>query len=245
MVLKCLGGYFQHCVPLYSQKTFTVHMDIEQIFKNNQVWVNDKLGVDPNYFKDLANGQNPDILYIGCSDSRVTAEEIMGVKPGDVFVMRNISNMVSNLDLSAMSVIDYAVTILNVKNIVICGHYGCGGVKAAMESKDLGILNPWLRNIRDVYRLHRDELKDIQCEEEKYRRLVELNVQEQCVNVIKTADVQIAVRQGKLAVHGWVMDMATGKLIDLKIDFEKVLEGIMEIYHLDKEAIKSEYNLKD
>ena len=210
-------------------------MDIEQIFKNNQTWVNQKLGMDPHYFKNLANGQNPDILYIGCSDSRVTAEEIMGVNPGDVFVMRNISNMVSNLDLSAMSVIDYAVSILKVKNIVVCGHYGCGGVKAAMESKDLGILNPWLRNIRDVYRLHRDELKDIEDEEQKYRRLVELNVQEQCVNIIKTADVQIAVRQGRLAVHGWVMDMATGKLIDLKIDFEKVLEGIMEIYHLDKE----------
>ncbi|WP_310992698.1 carbonic anhydrase [Aequorivita marina] len=214
-------------------------MDIDQIFKNNQTWVNDKLGVDPNYFKDLASGQNPDILYIGCSDSRVTAEEVMGVKPGDVFVMRNISNMVSNLDLSAMSVIDYAVSVLKVKNIVICGHYGCGGVKAAMESKDLGILNPWLRNIRDVYRLHRDELKDIEDEEQKYRRLVELNVQEQCVNVIKTADVQIAVRQGRLAVHGWVMDMATGKLIDLEIDFEKVLEGIMEIYHLDKDEIVS------
>lgn len=214
-------------------------MDIEQIFKNNQVWVNNKLGADSEYFKNLASGQNPDILYIGCSDSRVTAEEVMGVKPGDVFVMRNISNMVSNLDLSAMSVIDYAVSVLQVKNIVICGHYGCGGVKAAMESKDLGILNPWLRNIRDVYRLHRDELKDIEDEEEKYRRLVELNVQEQCVNVIKTADVQIAVRKGQLAVHGWVMDMATGKLIDLKIDFEKVLEGIMEIYHLDKDEIDS------
>ncbi|MGB3343388.1 MAG: carbonic anhydrase [Aequorivita sp.] len=209
-------------------------MDIEQIFKNNEVWVNEKLRMDPNYFKNLANGQNPDILYIGCSDSRVTAEEVMGVKPGDVFVMRNISNMVSNLDLSAMSVIDYAITALNVKNIVICGHYGCGGVKAAMQSEDLGILNPWLRNIRDVYRLHRDELNAIEDEEEKYRRLVELNVQEQCVNVIKAAIVQIAVRQGKLAIHGWVMDMATGKLIDLKIDFEKVLEGIMEIYHLDE-----------
>jgi len=153
-------------------------MDIEQIFKNNEDWVNKKLGLDPNYFKNLANGQNPDILYIGCSDSRVTAEEVMGVNPGDVFVMRNISNMVSNLDLSAMSVIDYAVTVLNVKNIVICGHYGCGGVKAAMQSEDLGILNPWLRNIRDVYRLHRDELNAIEDEEEKYRRLVELNVQE-------------------------------------------------------------------
>src|SRR5690606_22391805 len=117
------------------------------------------------------------------------------------------------LDLSAMSVIDYAVNILKVKNIVVCGHYGCGGVKAAMQSKDLGILNPWLRNIRDVYRLHRDELNSIENDEEKYRRLVELNVQEQCVNVIKTANVQIAVRQKRLSVHGWVMDMETGKLI--------------------------------
>lgn len=209
-------------------------MDIPQIFENNREWVKGKLRIDPDYFKNLSNGQNPDILYIGCSDSRVTAEEIMGVKPGDVFVMRNISNMVSNLDLSAMSVINYAVSVLHVKHIVICGHYGCGGVKAAMQSEDLGILNPWLRNIRDVYRLHREELNNLPDEEQKYRRLVELNVQEQCVNVIKTADVQLAVRKGELAIHGWVMDMSTGELIDLKIDFEKVLEGIMEIYHLDE-----------
>lgn len=209
-------------------------MDIPQIFENNREWVKEKLRIDPDYFKNLSNGQNPDILYIGCSDSRVTAEEIMGVKPGDVFVMRNISNMVSNLDLSAMSVINYAVSVLHVKHIVICGHYGCGGVKAAMQSEDLGILNPWLRNIRDVYRLHREELNNLPDEEQKYRRLVELNVQEQCVNVIKTADVQLAVRKGELAIHGWVMDMSTGELIDLKIDFEKVLEGIMEIYHLDE-----------
>lgn len=208
-------------------------MNIEEIFQNNQKWMNEKLGNDPEYFQKLSNGQHPDILYIGCSDSRITAEEIMGVQPGDVFVMRNISNMVSNLDLSAMSVINYAVSILKVKHIVVCGHYGCGGVKAAMQSEDLGILNPWLRNIRDVYRLHRQELNSITDEDQKYRCLVELNVQEQCVNIIKTADVQLAVRQGKLAIHGWVMDMYSGKLIDLKIDFEKVLEGIMEIYHLD------------
>lgn len=209
-------------------------MDIEQIFKNNQTWVNEKLGIDPNYFKNLADGQNPDILYVGCSDSRISAEEIMGVQPGDVFVMRNISNMISNLDLSAMSVVNYAVDILEVKHVVICGHYGCGGVKAAMQSEDLGLLNPWLRNIRDVYRLHREELNAITDEEQKYRRLVELNVQEQCVNVIKTAVVQLAVRNRDLAVHGWVMDMATGKLIDLKIDFDNILKGIMEIYHLDE-----------
>src|SRR5690606_36091021 len=160
----------------------------------------------------------------------VTAEERRGAKQGDIFVMRNISNMVSNLDLSAMSVINYAVNVLKVNHIIVCGHYGCGGVKAAMQSKDLGILNPWLRNIRDVYRLHQKELNSISDEEQKYKRLVELNVQEQCVNIIKTADVQIAKRNRNLKVYGWVMDMETGKLIDLKIDFEKVLKGIMEIY---------------
>ncbi len=208
-------------------------MNIEQIFKNNQAWVSEKLGNDPDFFKNLSEGQNPEVLYIGCSDSRVTAEEIMGARPGEAFILRNIANMVSNLDLSAMSVINYAVNFLKVKHIIVCGHYGCGGVKAAMQSEDLGILNPWLRNIRDVYRLHRNELNKIEDDQQKYRRLVELNVQEQCVNVIKTADVQLAYRNRNLTVHGWVMDMATGKLIDLQIDFDKVLKGIMEIYHLD------------
>jgi carbonic anhydrase len=208
-------------------------MDIDQIFKNNELWVNEKLGIDPNYFKNLAVGQKPEVLYIGCSDSRVTAEELMGAKPGEAFIHRNIANLVSNLDLSAMSVINYAVSLLKVNHIIICGHYGCGGVKAAMESKDLGILNPWLRNIRDVYRLHRVELNSINDEEEKYRRLVELNVQEQCVNVIKTADVQIAYRKRGLTVHGWVLDMESGKLIDLNINFDEILKNIREIYHLD------------
>ena len=208
-------------------------MNIDQIFKNNKAWVHEKLGLDPEYFKNLSEGQSPEILYIGCSDSRVTAEEIMGAKPGEAFILRNIANMVSNLDLSAMSVINYAVSHLKVNHIIVCGHYGCGGVKAAMQSQDLGILNPWLRSIRDVYRLHKAELNNISQEEDRYRRLVELNVQEQCVNVIKTADVQLAYKERNLTVHGWVMDLGTGKLIDLKIDFDKVLKGIMEIYHLD------------
>jgi len=208
-------------------------MDIQKIFNNNKEWVSEKLGQDPDYFKNLSKGQNPDILYIGCSDSRVTAEELMGVGPGEAFVHRNIANMVSSLDLSVMSVINYAVGALNVKHIVVCGHYYCGGVKAAMESKDLGILNPWLRNIRDVYRLHKDELNSIDDEDEKYKRLVEINVQEQCVNVIKTAVVQKAIRHGHLTVHGWVFDIHSGKLIDLKIDFEEVLSEIREIYHLE------------
>ncbi|MCK0130081.1 carbonic anhydrase [Flavobacteriaceae bacterium F08102] len=209
-------------------------MDIKQIFKNNIDWVNEKLQLDSNYFKTLSKGQNPDILYIGCSDSRVSAEELMGVSPGDVFVHRNIANMVPNTDLSAMSVIDYAVVHLKVNNIVVCGHYYCGGVKAAMESADLGILNPWLRNIRDVYRIHKEELNAITNQDAKYKRLVELNVQEQCINVIKTAEVQQAFIDRNITVHGWVFDIHTGKLIDLEIDFKKVMENVMEIYRLKR-----------
>lgn len=207
-------------------------MEISQIFANNQEWIKSKLKNDPHYFNNLAMGQNPKVLYIGCSDSRVTAEELMGAKPGEVFVMRNIANMVSNTDLSAMSVITFAVSHLKVKHVVVCGHYYCGGVKAAMQAADLGILNPWLRSIRDVYRLHKTELDAIADEEERYKRLIELNVQEQCVNVIKTADVQKAIKTENLKVHGWVFDIKTGELKDLKIDFEKILGEIMEIYRL-------------
>ena len=208
-------------------------MKIAQIFENNKLWIQEKLTLDKDYFKNLSKGQNPGILYIGCSDSRVTAEELMGVEPGDAFVHRNIANMVSNLDLSAMSVIDYSVSLLKVDHIVVCGHYGCGGVKAAMQSADLGLLNPWLRNIRDVYRMHEKELNAISNEEKKYERLIELNVQEQCINVIKTAAVQKADKERGIQVHGWVFDIHSGKLIDLKIDFRKILEDVMEIYRLD------------
>jgi len=207
-------------------------MNIDQIFRNNQEWIREKLKTDRDYFNNLALGQNPEVLYIGCSDSRVTAEELMGAKPGEVFVHRNIANMVANTDLSAMSVITYAVSFLKVRHIVVCGHYYCNGVKAAMQSADLGILNPWLRNIRDVYRLHKKELDSITDEEMRYKRLVELNVQEQCVNVLKTSDVQKAYKERNLTVHGWVFDINTGKLNDLKIDFGHILGEIMEIYRI-------------
>lgn len=206
---------------------------ISQIFEKNKVWVAEKLHQNPDYFKDLATGQQPEYLYIGCSDSRVTAEDMMGVQPGEVFVHRNIANMVISIDLNAMSVLNYAVRHLKVNHIIVCGHYACGGVKAAMQSADLGILNPWLRNIRDVYRIHLEELRAITNEEDRYDRLVELNVQEQCVNLIKTAAVQKAYKERGLQVHGWVFDIHTGKLIDLKIDFPKILEHIMEIYRLE------------
>lgn len=207
-------------------------MDVARIFENNRKWVDEKLKIDGDYFKTLSEGQNPEFLYIGCSDSRVTAEELMGVKPGQAFVYRNIANMVSNNDLSAQTVVGYAVTHLKVNHIVVCGHYYCSGIKAAMQSADLGILNPWLRNVRDVYRLHKTELNAIADEDARYKRLVELNVQEQCVNVIKTADVQKAYKERQLKVHGWVFDVSTGKLIDLKIDFDKIMNEIRQIYRI-------------
>ncbi len=207
-------------------------MDIKNVFKNNETWINQKLDKNPDYFKELAKGQNPDILYIGCSDSRVTAEDLMGVQPGDAFVHRNIANMVISIDLNAMSVLNYAVDNLEVDHVVICGHYYCGGVKAAMQAADLGILNPWLRNIRDVFRLHKEELNAIPDENDRYNRLVELNVQEQCINLLKTAVVQKAVRKRGMKVHGWVFDVSTGRLIDLKIDFKAILKEITEIYDL-------------
>lgn len=207
-------------------------MNVERIFKNNEKWVLNKLKIDKDYFKNLSKGQNPDFLYIGCSDSRVSAEELMGLSPGEVFVHRNIANMVQSTDLSAMSVINYAITQLNVKHIVVCGHYHCGGVKAAMQSADLGILNPWLRNIRDVYRLHQKELDAIKNIEKRNNRLVELNVQEQCINIIKTSEVQKAHKERRITVHGWVFDVNTGKLINLRINFNKILKDIMKIYHI-------------
>jgi carbonic anhydrase len=207
-------------------------MNVKKIFSNNQKWIAEKLKIDIDFFKKLSEGQSPEFLYIGCSDSRVTAEELMGVQPGDVFVYRNIANMIPNTDLSSMSVINYAVNHLRVNHIVVCGHYYCTGVKAAMQSADLGILNPWLRNIRDVYRLHKSELDSIIDIENRYKRLVELNVQEQCVNVIKTSDFQRAYDERKLSVHGWVFDIHSGKLIDLQIDFSQILKDIMEIYRI-------------
>lgn len=205
----------------------------KQIFENNKKWVAEKKETDKKFFEKLARGQDPDFLYIGCSDSRVTAEELMGLQPGEVFVHRNIANLISNTDLNVMSVINYAVIYLEVKHIVVCGHYYCGGVKAAMQAQDMGILNPWLRNIRDVYRLHKGELDALQDEDQRYRRLVELNVEEQCINVLKTAVVQKTyLNKGYPLLHGWVFDVKTGELIDLNFDFQQKLKDIQEIYNL-------------
>lgn len=205
-------------------------MQISQIFTNNRTWIDERLGCDRDYFEKLSKGQTPEILYIGCSDSRVTAEELMGASPGEVFVHRNIANLVPNNDLSAASVINYAVCHLKVKHIVVCGHYYCGGVMAALKVSDMGILNPWLRNIQDVYRLHVDELNKISDDELRYKRLVELNVQEQCINVLKVTEVQQSIAEREVQIHGWVFDIKTGQLTDLQIDFASVAAKLTDIY---------------
>jgi carbonic anhydrase len=208
----------------------------EQLFENNKKWIASMKEKDADFFEKLSQDQTPEFLYIGCSDSRVPANEIMGLEPGEVFVHRNVANIVASVDLNVMSVINYAVAHLNVKHIIVCGHYNCGGVKAAMTPKDMGILNPWLRNIRDVYRLHQAELDGIQDEHERYNRLVELNVQEQAINVIKTAVVQKSYVKNKYPmVHGWVFDLKTGVLKDLRINFTEVLKDIQKIYDLTGE----------
>ncbi|HBQ10861.1 MAG TPA: carbonic anhydrase [Myxococcales bacterium] len=205
----------------------------QRVFEANRRWVAEK-NEEAGFFEALSAGQNPDFLYIGCSDSRVPANEIMGCAPGEVFVHRNVANLVVNTDLNAHSVIEYAVNHLEVDHIVVCGHYGCGGVRAAMKSQDLGLLNGWLREVRDVYRIHREELNAIEDEEARYRRLVELNVQEQCIRVMKTASVQKHyLRRKPPTVHGWVFDLKDGLLHDLDLPFDEILADIREIYRLD------------
>ena len=206
------------------------HQKYEKIFELNKEWVKTK---DPSFFKEIYEGQNPDYLYIGCSDSRVPANEITGLDIGDLFVHRNIANQVPANDLNSHSVIQYAIDILKVKHIVVCGHYGCGGVHEAMQPHSHGELDNWLRNVRDIYRMHFDELDSITDEEEKYDRLVELNVIEQCVNIIKTSQLQKSYLKNKLpVVHACVWDMRTGLLKDLEFDFEHCLKEVQKVYKL-------------
>jgi len=202
----------------------------KQIFENNKKWVAEKKATNEMFFENLAKGQNPEYLYIGCSDSRVAAEELMGMQPGEVFVHRNIANLVSPDDLNARSVISFALENLKVKHIVVCGHYYCGGIEAAMKDKNMGIMNQWLKNIRDVYQSHKDELIAIENEDKKLNRLAELNVIEQCINVLRTKEVQKAyLETGFPIVHGWVFDMKSGELVDLNLDPKKILKEIQQI----------------
>jgi carbonic anhydrase len=211
-----------------------VRTNYDEIFENNRRWVADH---SVAYFQDLARDQQPGYLYIGCSDSRVPANEITGLHPGELFVHRNIANVLPSVDLNSEAVIEYAVGHLEVEHVIVCGHYGCGGVKAAMQPTDLGLLNPWLENIRDVYRVHRVELDAIADEQARFDRLVEVNVIEQCINVVKSAAVQLSyLRKGFPSVHGWVYDLHTGRLKDLEVDVPALIEDIRKVYRLDPMA---------
>lgn len=204
-----------------------------QIFENNKQWIAQKLEKDPEYFEKLAKGQHPEYLYIGCADSRVTAEDLMGLQPGEVFIHRNIANLVVSTDNNINAVVQYAVEHLKVKNIIICGHYECGGVKAAMNPSDMGQLNSWLQTLRDVYRYHQTELNSIGDTQKRFDRLVELNVLEQCLNIIKIDHVQRSWYQtGYPQIHGWVFNVRNGQLIDLGLDMEREFEAIRDIYDL-------------
>ncbi len=191
----------------------------KEIFEYNEKWVAEKTATDPHFFERLALNQTPDYLFIGCSDSRADPDEITGLDLGDIFVHRNVSNIVNPIDLNVASVIQYAIENLKVKHIIVCGHYGCGGIKAAMEKKGIGESSPWLQIIKDIYRIHKNELDKIKNEEKRYDRLVELNVMEQTENVMEMDCVQ-ALKGTKEypAIHGWVYNMRTGSIIDLNIN---------------------------
>ncbi len=190
----------------------------KKLLSNNKKWVVKQLRADPNYFEELAKGQTPEYLWIGCSDSRVPANEITGTKPGDMFVHRNIANMVVHSDMNMLSVLSYAVDVLKVKHVIVCGHYGCGGVIAAMGKKQFGLIDNWLRHIKDVYRLHHKELDSIEDLKQRERRYVEVNVMEQVNDLGKTTIVQNAwQRKQDLHLHGWVYDIHDGIIKDLNV----------------------------
>ncbi len=205
----------------------------KRLLANNKRWVAEQLESDPTFFEQLGKGQSPDYLWIGCSDSRVPANEITGTKPGEIFVHRNIANMVVHTDMNLLSVLSYAVEVLKVKHIIVCGHYGCGGVLAAMGNKQFGLIDNWLRHIKDVYRLHHEELDSIVDEKERGKRFVEINVMEQVLDLGKTSIVQNAWKQGQfLQIHGWVYDVNDGIIRELDITNEDKNE-LHPIYQLD------------
>jgi carbonic anhydrase len=204
-----------------------------KILENNRNWVAEKLAADPDYFNRLADGQKPPLLWIGCADSRVPANEITGTQPGEVFVHRNIANMVVHTDMNMLSVLDYAVNVLKVKHVIVCGHYGCGGVKAAMGNNHFGLIDNWIRHIKDVYRFHHAELDAIQDEDKRFDRFVELNVKEQVFDLAKTSIVQNAWRNGQeLYIHGWVYSIRDGLVKDLNVNF-KNNEELPDVYRLE------------
>ncbi len=209
----------------------------KQLFKNNHDWVDKKTAQNPHYFTELASGQKPPMLYIGCSDSRIPPNEMTGTLPGEVFVQRNIANMVVHTDMNLLSVLDYAVNVLEVKHVIIAGHYGCGGVKAAMSNGQYGIIDNWLRHIKDVYRIHQDELENIENLDTRLDRFVELNVVEQVYNLAKTSIVQNSWQSKALPyVHGWVIDINTGYIKDLNVTMHSNDE-MPEIFRFEKRKV--------
>ena len=191
----------------------------KQMLQNNRDWVQRKLSEDPNYFTKLAEGQKPPLLWIGCADSRVPANQIIDAPPGEVFVHRNIANMVIHTDMNMLSVLDYAVNVLHIKHVVVCGHYGCGGVQAAMGNQSFGLIDNWIRHIKNIYRLHKEELDSIEDEKERFDRFVEINVIEQVYDLAKTSIVQNAWRNGEdLMLHGWAYGVDTGIVKDLNVN---------------------------
>lgn len=204
-----------------------------EYLENNKAWVNKMLTIDPEYFSRLAKGQKPPLLWIGCADSRVPANEIIGALPGEVFVHRNIANMVVHTDMNMLSVLDYGVNVLKVKHVIVCGHYGCGGVRAAMANQQFGLIDNWLRHIKDVYRYYQDELERISDPVARENRFVELNVIEQVYDLSKTSIIQNSWKnQGGPYIHGWVYDIHNGLIQDLKVSVNDN-NDIPKIYRFD------------
>jgi carbonic anhydrase len=205
----------------------------KSLIEKNKEWVKSKLDLDPEFFQKLSKGQSPPLLWIGCADSRVPANEIIGAQPGEVFVHRNIANMVVHTDMNMLSVVDYAVNVLKVKHVIVCGHYGCGGIKAAMGNQSIGLIDNWVRHIKDVYRLHKNELDAISDKDERFDKFVEFNVKEQVFDLAKPSIVQNAWKVGQaLTLHGWVYGLSTGIIKDLNVSIENDSQ-LDEVYQLN------------
>ena len=220
-------------IELKKNKKLDMEKSYARLIENNKTWVAEQLQLDPSFFENLSKGQTPEYLWIGCSDSRVPAESITGTDPGEMFVHRNIANMVVHSDMNMLSVLSYAVEVLKVKHVIVCGHYGCGGVMAAMKNQQFGLIDNWLRHIKDVYRYHHQELDAIEDETLRARRFVEVNVQEQVHDLGKTSIVQNAWKRNQpLHLHGWVYDIHDGLINDLGVNFT-CPKDLHSVYHLD------------
>ncbi|MDI1323514.1 MAG: carbonic anhydrase [Algoriphagus sp.] len=209
----------------------------EKLLLQNKAWSEEKIELDKDYFSRLAHQQKPKFLWIGCSDSRVPANEITGTDPGEVFVHRNIANMVVHTDLNLLSVLQYAVDVLKVEHIIVCGHYGCGGIEAAISKNDYGLINKWLRNIKEVYKMYQKEVDSIENHTEKVNKLVEFNVIEQCQDLIKTSIIQRAWKHRKgPEIHGWVYGLNNGLVTEL-VNIEPDLEKVNPIFRYNEDQL--------